>query len=97
MSIIGKKPIEAIQGVDFSLPSSVYSRASYADVAELVDAVDSKSTSSNRVLVRVQSSAKKQKKEGKNLPFLSLSKVLSSLNQEDVGRERAQFLLIPTS
>ncbi len=35
-----------------------------ADVAKLVDAIDSKSFSSNRVLVRVQSSAKKAPPRG---------------------------------
>lgn len=39
-----------------------YTSAVFADVAELVDAVDSKSTSSNRVLVRVQSSAKDERR-----------------------------------
>ncbi len=41
----------------------------YAGVAKLVDAVDSKSTPSNRVLVRVRSPAKKIKKLPKKGSF----------------------------
>lgn len=44
----------------FLLSSALSS--SCADVAELVDAVDSKSSSSNRVLVRFQSSALRRTK-----------------------------------
>jgi hypothetical protein len=42
----------------------------YADVAKLVDAVDSKSTSSNRMLVRVRSSANKKAPQKRGFFFV---------------------------